>query len=151
MATPTARVTVPHPAGAPVAGRREWWRFGAATAAALAAAGVVAAVDPNQAGHYPTCPFLAVTGLYCPGCGSLRALHDLLHLDPAGALQHNPLAVVLLPLVIASWVAWPARLSGRRAPHPTEVPAVLVGLLGVVILAFWVLRNVPGWTWLSPA
>jgi hypothetical protein len=27
---------------------------------------------------------------------------------------------------------------------------VLYGLLGV-ILAFWALRNVPGWTWLSPA
>ena len=34
-------------------------------------------VDPNQPGHYPTDPFLAITGLYCPGCGTLRALHAL--------------------------------------------------------------------------
>jgi hypothetical protein len=28
---------------------------------------------------------------------------------------------------------------------------MVAGGLLVVILAFWVLRNVPGWTWLSPA
>ena len=41
-------------------------------------------------GHYPTCPFLAITGWYCPGCGSLRAVHDLLHGDLAGAVRPQP-------------------------------------------------------------
>jgi hypothetical protein len=37
--------------------------------ATLAATTYVGAVDPNEGGHYPACPFLALTGLYCPACG----------------------------------------------------------------------------------
>ena len=46
-------------------------------ASALIGRAYVANVDPNVAGHYPTCPILAVTGWYCPGCGTLRAVHAL--------------------------------------------------------------------------
>ncbi|HEX8006255.1 MAG TPA: DUF2752 domain-containing protein, partial [Trebonia sp.] len=55
----------------------------------VAATGYVAAVDPNAAGHYPLCPFLAVSGFYCPGCGTLRAVHALAHGDPLAALGLN--------------------------------------------------------------
>lgn len=125
--------------------------FAGTTAAALGAAGVLASVDPNQPGHYPTCPFLAVTGLYCPGCGSLRAVHALTGGDVVTAWERNPLAVVLLPVVLVAWVAWGLRLAGRDAWHPTLVPARWVYALLVAVLGYWVLRNVPGWTFLSPA
>ncbi len=108
-------------------------------------------MDPNQPGHYPLCPLLAVTGLYCPGCGSLRAVHDLLHADVAGAVARNPLAVLAVPMLILAWVTWGRRLAGRPAPHPSNLPPSAVWLLLVVVLAFGVLRNLPGMTWLSPA
>ncbi len=96
--------------------RREVLPTAAVTAAAAGAATVLATVDPNQAGHYPGCPFLLVSGLYCPGCGSLRAVHDLLHADIADALARNPLAVVAVPfLLYALGAAW-ARALGRRPP-----------------------------------
>jgi len=110
----------------------------------------VAVVDPNQPGHYPTCPFLAVTGYYCPGCGSLRALHDLAHGDVAGALARNPLMVLAAGGLLVAFVLWARRLW-RGLPRTRVAPAALLyGLLALVV-AFWVLRNVPGWTWLSPA
>ena len=114
------------------------------------AGGVVFAVDPETPGHYPTCPFLALTGWYCPGCGTTRALHALLHGDAGLALQRNPLTVAALVVLAAAFALWSRRLW-RGAPRTWVAPPwVLYGLL-VVILAFWVLRNVPGWTWLSPA
>ncbi len=132
-------------------GARAAAAFVAVSAAAAGSALLLAAVDPNQPGHYPLCPFLATTGLYCPGCGSLRAVHDLLHADLGGALARNPLTVLTVPMLVLAWVAWLRRLTGRRAPHPTSLPPALVwGLLGVV-LAFWLLRNLPGMAWLSPA
>jgi len=130
--------------------RREVLRVAAVTAAAVGAATALATVDPNQPGHYPGCPFLLVSGLYCPGCGSLRAVHDLLHADLAGALARNPLAVAAVPfLVYALVAAWAAAL-GRRPPSLTTVPAPVIWGLLVVVVAFGVLRNVPGWSWLSP-
>ena len=131
-------------------------RFGALRAPALVAAGALAAttlvavVDPNQAGHYPTCPFLAVSGLYCPGCGSLRALHDLAHGDLAGAVARNPLMVVASVGLVVAFVLWVRRLW-RGVPRTRVAPAALLYGLLTLVLAFWVLRNVPGWTWLSPA
>jgi hypothetical protein len=125
--------------------------FVAVSAAAVGSAAVLTVVDPNRPGHFPTCPFLAVSGLYCPGCGTLRAVHDLMHGDLHAALARNPLAVLMAPLLMAAWVCWGLRLAGLPAPHPTRIrPSAIWGLL-VVVLGYWVLRNVPGWTWLSPA
>lgn len=119
-------------------------------AVALVGVGVVAAVDPNQPGHYPTCPFLAVTGAYCPGCGSLRAIHALAHGDLATAAARNPFAVVTAVALALGWAWWARRLwQGRE--RTWAAPAWTIYALSVGVLAFWVLRNVPGWTWLSPA
>lgn len=117
---------------------------------AVAAVAVVGVVDPHQPGHYPVCPFWAVTGWYCPGCGSLRAVHALVHGDLATAWQRNPLAVVAAPVLVAAWVAWGLRLLGRSAWSPTRIPAGAVRALAAVVVLYAVARNVPGWTLLSP-
>ncbi|HET7821470.1 MAG TPA: DUF2752 domain-containing protein [Ornithinibacter sp.] len=118
-------------------------------AAAAAVVTTVGLVDPNVAGHYPTCPWLAITGTYCPGCGSLRAIHALAHGDPATAMARNPLAVIAIGWLAVWFVVWARRTITGRV-RTTMAPAwVLYGILGV-ILTYWVARNVPGWTWLSP-
>lgn len=107
-----------------------------------AAAVVVSTVDPNQPGHYPTCPSLLVTGFFCPGCGTLRAANALLNGDLAGALQMNVLAVLAIPVVLASWVAWLRRAATGRPRSwlaPWWVPAGTLALLVV----FAVARNIP--------
>jgi hypothetical protein len=123
----------------------------AVSTAGLAAGALLFAVDPNEPGHYPTCPFLATTGLYCPGCGSLRAVHDLLHGDVAGALARNPLAVLAAPYLVLAFVTWLLRTTDRPAPRSTSLPPWTLWLLLGTVLVFGVLRNVPGWAWLSPA
>jgi len=120
------------------------------TVAATAAATVlVALVNPNEGGHYPTCPLLALTGIYCPFCGGLRAVHDAVHLDLSGALDRNPLAVVGLPVVALLWLLWAQQaFTGRRLI--TTKP--WWGWATIALLAvFMVARNLPGADWLSPA
>lgn len=144
--------------GSVAAGRRRWsGRLPAsaapvaATVTTLAAATVLHRIDPYSPGHHPTCPFLAITGFFCPGCGALRAAHDLLHGDVVGALARNPAAVLALPYLALALATWVLRSAGRQAPRSTSLPAWLLWtLLGAIVL-YGVLRNVPGWTWLSPA
>ena len=118
-------------------------------AVTLVGTGYVAAVDPNTVGHYPTCPFLAITGWYCPGCGALRAVHALAHGDPMTALALNPFAVVALGYVVVAWVLWLERTASGRPVRWLAPAWVLYSVLGAILM-FGVLRNLPGWTWLSP-
>ena len=121
-------------------------------AVAGAAAGVAAfvgAVDPNEPGHYPTCPFLWLTGLFCPGCGALRTLHALVHLDVPAALSLNVLVAAFVPLLVLWWGRWTYRQWTGR-PRRWLAPAWSLWTLLAVVVAFWVLRNLPGLEVLAP-
>lgn len=120
------------------------------TGGVTAATGYVFAVDPNQPGHYPVCPTYALAGIYCPGCGMLRATHDLTHLDLAGAMARNPLAPFLLAALVLLFVAW-ARARWRGRPLTWDPPRWMPWVLAAGFVAYTVARNVPGWTWVSPA
>jgi hypothetical protein len=77
-----------------------------AVALAGAAAFFLWSVHPEESGLIPRCLFLQGTGLYCPGCGSLRAIHYLLQGELAPAWAMNPLRGLELPIVpVASAVA----------------------------------------------
>lgn len=100
-------------------------------------------VDPRVVGNYPPCPFLYLTGCYCPGCGTLRALHRLLHADLRGALGYNALTVAILPFLTVGVGDRVARWWGRPLLPPSAIsPPVAWGILATIV-AFWALRNVP--------
>src|SRR5690242_11286080 len=70
--------------------------FLSAAAAALSL-GVLFYFDPSRYHFYPLCIFHQTTGWLCPGCGSLRACHQLLHGNLSAAFYLNPLFVLSLP------------------------------------------------------
>jgi hypothetical protein len=112
------------------------------TAAFLPVAAVVLySVPPTADSLYPRCLFHSLTGWHCPGCGTARCLHALLHGDLLQAAAYNALTVLLLPL-LAAGVGWQGyvTLTGRPAGS-WRLPAWSIRLLLVVILAFWFLRN----------
>lgn len=114
----------------------------AALAAVAAAFGYVGAVDPNEPGHYPVCPVLHYTGIYCPGCGGLRSAHALVHGDLAAALGANALAVAGAAVAAALWALWfTAAVRGRPLvvnPRPVHVWSV-----AALALVFTAVRNTP--------
>ncbi|MFC7486224.1 DUF2752 domain-containing protein [Knoellia sp. CPCC 206453] len=111
---------------------------------------IVHLVDPNESGNYPTCPWLVLTGTYCPGCGTLRATHALTEGDVLLALQRNPVVVVAAVLGLVFLLRWFGR-QWRDERRRGSSPAWLLYGMVVLLWAFWILRNIPGWTWLSPA
>ncbi len=107
--------------------------------------------NPAQFGFYPICLFHSTTGLLCPGCGSLRAMHQMLHGNLPTALHCNLLLVLSVPLV----AGFGARFSYLRMRQKPFMPRIRPGWLyaaTVVLLVFAVLRNLPGdqFFWLRP-
>ncbi|MFE7104932.1 DUF2752 domain-containing protein [Streptomyces sp. NPDC057575] len=118
-------------------------------AVVVGAFGYVGAVDPNQPGHYPVCPLLRFTGLYCPGCGGLRSAHAVAHGDIAAALGSNALAVAGYAVFAALWALWVVRAWRGRPMSIAAKPVVWWGI-GAVLLVFSVVRNLPFGSALAP-
>lgn len=100
-------------------------------------------LDPTKTELFPRCLFYSFTGGYCPGCGSQRALHSLLHFDIAGVISYNflflPAGLFVLyhylHPVLNKFFAW-------KLPNVfywKNTPWVVL----VIVLVFWVVRNLP--------
>jgi len=108
--------------------------FGFAAVLLIGAVIVLYCFDPAKTALFPPCPVHFLTGQYCPGCGSLRAIHSLLHGHVANAISLNPLMVISLPIlglmlfnppwVYKRWVPWVAF---------------------VVLISYGIIRNIPVW------
>jgi len=117
----------------------------ATAAGSLAALGYLAAVNPNEPGHYPLCPTQALFSVDCPGCGIMRGTHDLITGDVPRALDHNVLLVALVPLAVVLWARWLVRAWRGVTPAVSTSQfrrrnLVMISAL-IAILVFGVIRN----------
>jgi hypothetical protein len=119
--------------------------------AMLVIAAVLYRFDPAQYGFYPRCQFHAMTGLQCPGCGGLRAIHALLHGHVAEACRLNALFVAALPAAVA-FAGWQWLNRQRHPASRRKLPIAWVWILVAVVIAFGVARNLPGvaLAWAAP-
>lgn len=102
---------------------------------------VVGWFEPRGQIFFPRCWLHENTGLLCPGCGSTRALHALLHGDVASAWKLNPLAVLSVPVV--AWLATRhvrGVLTGRWWPNPLSRGWMILALMAILMI-FGVARN----------
>ena len=127
-------------------GRSEPSRFAAAGPLPLGALwGAVAAtlvlLSPWVAGWtrgLPPCVLKAMTGIPCPGCGTVRTAIALSHVDLSAAFALNPLAAVaLLALVGGGLIAGVLAALGREIPRPTSYPTWVRLLAAGLILGNW--------------
>lgn len=101
-------------------------------------------LDPSKVLLFPKCPFYLLTGLKCPGCGTQRALHQILHFHLGDAFRYNALMVASIPLLSALLIAdifkkrWPKVYVLSRSP-------ILSWLILAIVLIWWIVRNIVGW------
>jgi len=100
-------------------------------------------LDPAKHDLFPRCLFNSITGYYCPGCGSQRAVHSLLHLDFAGVISYNFLFLPAALLIFYHYLH-PVfnRFFGWKLPNVFYFRNTPLIILGVIVL-FWILRNIP--------
>jgi hypothetical protein len=99
--------------------------------------------EPGKSGLFLICPFFKLTGFACPGCGSTRGLHQLLHGNVVAAFKFNPLLMIMLPFLLYALLRYTnAALRGRQLKG-NQLDAKYIWLLFFVVLSFWIVRNTP--------
>lgn len=111
---------------------------------AILAAIVYFYFDPSSSKLFPRCLFLETTGVKCPGCGSQRAVHALLHGQVGEAWHYNVMLVVAIPLIGFYLLVSVLQERWQRLYRVLFSRVVLLSLVGLIVL-WWVLRNVAGW------
>lgn len=113
----------------------------------LAVLFLYARFNPEDSVYFPKCIFHALTGLECPGCGSQRAIYQLLNGNIAEAMHYNALAVIAIPYIAAGIVLHSGIAGG---PRTESLKRKLYGSKAAfaalaIIVAFWIARNfIPG-------
>ena len=97
--------------------------------------------DPLDSPYFPKCPFLVLTGLECPGCGSQRAIHHLLNFELIAAFQANALVVLFLPYILLGVVF---RNIKQYSPRLLRIRKMLFGFRAIIIVLITVLGF---WAW----
>lgn len=99
----------------------------------------IASVEP-RAGVTPSCPTLSILGFPCPGCGSLRAIHALLHGHISAAWDLNAVTTTLLPIVglltvppIRDWV------GEVHDAHPGVIGTATFAIVAITF-GYWLTR-----------
>ncbi len=110
----------------------------------IAAAGLAAvyfAFDPTGTALFPKCPFLTLTGLQCPGCGSQRAIHALLHGDVATAWRMNALLLPEIAFMALLAVAWLLRHRYPRLRSALASRPLIISVITIIII-WTIVRNI---------
>ncbi len=99
--------------------------------------------DPINNLLFPKCPLYATTGIYCPGCGSQRATHALLHLDIPGVFSSN---ILFLPALLVVFLHYSIAISNHflgTTYHSILDKSKAPWVIFIIVVLFFILRNIP--------
>ena len=107
------------------------------------------AFEPGKTGLFPPCLFRALTGLTCPGCGSTRAMHQILHGHFVAAFMLNPLFLLAIPFLLYALFRYSIGVMRGEIPRRNTLPASYIYALFVIVVSFWIFRNTPFYPFVS--
>ena len=96
------------------------------------------------------CMVYSLTGTYCSGCGITRMCMALVKLDFAAAVHYNALVTLFLPFLGVFGLRRMAIYVRTGNSGPDRLESVLLTIAAILVVAFWILRNLPAFSWLAP-
>lgn len=105
--------------------------------------------EPGRTGFFPLCPFRLLTGLQCPGCGTTRALHEIVHGHFWAAFMLNPLLLIASPFLLWAFLRYSVIAMQGAMPRKNALPATYIYLIFFVVVGFWIFRNTPYYPFVS--
>lgn len=107
----------------------------------IAGAAYLYLFEPGRSGFFPLCPFRLLTGLQCPGCGTTRALHEIVHGHFGAAFMLNPLLLIASPFLIWAFLRYTIIVMNGGMPRRNALPAPYIYAIFFVVVGFWIFRN----------
>jgi len=105
--------------------------------------------EPGKSGFFPICLFRFLTGFTCPGCGTTRAMHQILHGHFLTAFMLNPLLLLAIPFMLFALLRYSVIVMRGGVPRPNALPAAYIYALFFIVLSFWIFRNTPLYPFVS--
>lgn len=105
--------------------------------------------EPGRTGFFPLCPFRLLTGLQCPGCGTTRALHEIVHGHFWAAFMLNPLLLIASPFLLWAFLRYSVIAMQGAMPRKNALPAPYIYAIFFVVVGFWIFRNTPYYPFVS--
>ena len=101
--------------------------------------------NPASNKYFPSCPFYKLTGLFCAGCGSQRAVHHLLIGNFIAALKANMLAVLFVPLLGFYYVVQAFNYIKPQSAISLNIinKTWVIVTTAILFTAYWIVRNIP--------
>jgi len=97
--------------------------------------------NPNNSNLFPKCPFFYFTGFKCPGCGSQRAIHAILHFNIIDAFKFNGLMVSSLPIIFLLFYAEMTRKIKPKLYIRLNNNVFIWTYFSIVVI-WWIFRNI---------
>lgn len=113
------------------------------------AAVLIYVLEPGKSAFLPSCPFRTLTGYQCPGCGSTRGLHQLVHGNLSAAFQLNPLLILALPFLVYPLLRYTYSVISGKPVKTRMLPVKYIWLIFGIVVFFWVFRNTPFYPFVS--
>ncbi len=118
------------------------WLLGSVLVLSMALA-VLFLFNPSHYSFYPRCMLYVTTGIYCPGCGSQRALYQLVHGHLAAALRCNLLLILSLPYLAFTFARYSLCWLAHKPLPPFVIRARWLKLLTAVLIVFAIHKRYP--------
>jgi len=97
------------------------------------------------------CLFHELTGWYCPGCGTCRAVRAFVHGEFREMFSYNILTIVLgIPCVFIFIHEYLRLVFPSLSLRPVYIPQWLAALVTAAVVLFRTLRNIPAFSFLAP-
>ena len=97
-------------------------------------------LNPETHSIFPKCPFLVLTSYECPGCGTQRAIHQLLHLNIGAALKYNAFMILAIPFIFLG--VWSISKQRNTKLYKTFFGRYSAIVILIIIFLYWILRNI---------
>lgn len=113
---------------------------------ALTVVGTYFFFNPAQSSWFLKCYFHELTGYDCPGCGTQRMFHHLLHGEFLEAFLMNPyMVVVVIPTVFVFILTYFLPKDRFQLLHKITICIPTIVIMFIMTFTWWIVRNTDWW------